>query len=352
MKQRWMGLILFLVLLLAGCGASKEAYQEKPVDSKGMAVEDRETTEDLEMEKKSADSESDSGQTTIPSSISQNRKLILIYRYDIETLDFNQSYQSMLKLVTKAGGYIERSETHGNRLDRKKKGQIYGQYTLRIPTATREAFISDIQDLGSVMSENLETQDVTAEYIDVSARIKTLKLQEERLLAILKEASELEYLIELERELADVRYEIERYESTRRSLDNKVDFTTIHIYIEEVQQVTEAKPVTLGQRISHTFQISLRGLGRFFETILILFVGFSPILIVLGIGIGLFILLIRAIGRRSRQKHERMESERQARLAEMRRQQGLNQGLKQEMNQEMHQEVPPEQGPIKKETKD
>ena len=115
-------------------------------------------------------------------------------------------------------------------------------------------------ELCNVVSRSTDVADVTESYTDTEARLKTLRLQEERLLEILSKATELSDVLELESRLSDVRYQIESYEATLRNYDSRVSYSTLHITLQEVVEysIINDPPQTLGQRLSDGFKDSMR----------------------------------------------------------------------------------------------
>lgn len=68
---------------------------------------------------------------------------------------------------------------------------------------------------------------------------KALETEQERLLALLEKAENVEDIITIENRLSDVRYELENYESQIRLLDNQIDYSTVYVDISEVSRVTD-----------------------------------------------------------------------------------------------------------------
>lgn len=98
-------------------------------------------------------------------------------------------------------------------------------------------------------------QNVTDEYYDIEARLKSLRTQEERLLALLEQSGSLEDIVQLEQALSDVTYEIEKLTGTLRNYDSLIEYMTVTIDLREVTRETEVTqaPVTLGERIAAQF---------------------------------------------------------------------------------------------------
>lgn len=127
------------------------------------------------------------------------------------------------ELVAKYRGYIQNSESY------KGKNSDYTNMEIRIPADSFEQFTSELADLGEITNNRVYTTDVTEEYIDLTARQKTLLLQEQRLQEMLKQTKNVDELLKVENELARVRGEIERITGRLRYLDNKISYSTVRL---------------------------------------------------------------------------------------------------------------------------
>ena len=155
--------------------------------------------------------------------------------------------------------------------------------------------------LCNVVSRSTDVSDVTESYTDTEARLNTLRLQEERLLAILSKATELTDVLELESRLSDVRYQIESYEATLRSYDSRVSYSTLHMTLQEVVEysVVNTPPQTLGQRLSDGFADSMRMVKNSAENVLVWIVTYLPLVLLWAVIIAVAVwLVLRAVRRR------------------------------------------------------
>lgn len=207
------------------------------------------------------------------------RKIIRTASVSMETTDFDASVAALEQRVSEFNGWIASSELQGSsRYDSSR----YAWYTLRIPSAKMEAFLSGAEEFGTVLSSSRGSNEITTEYYDTEARLKSLQVQEERLLAILEKADTLDSVIQLENALSDVRYQIESLTGTLRRYDDLVDMATVELSLREVTSTSPVSgtPKTLGERISQQFSGSLRGLGDFFEGLLVFVIGNLPVILV------------------------------------------------------------------------
>ena len=104
--------------------------------------------------------------------------------------------------------------------------------------------------IGTVTYTNKSSEDVTLDYIDVESRIEALEVEQERLLTLLESAQDLESVIQLESRLSEVRYQLESYHSAKNRYDSLIDYSTVHLSVREVQQVTTVHDRSVGQRIA------------------------------------------------------------------------------------------------------
>lgn len=105
---------------------------------------------------------------------------------------------------------------------------------LRIPATRFDEAVEGLRPLGTVESVNVSSQDVGEEFVDVGARLANARRLEERLVALLAtRTARLSDVVSVERELARVREEIERYEGRMRYLRAHVATSTLAITVHE-----------------------------------------------------------------------------------------------------------------------
>ena len=159
-------------------------------------------------------------------------------------------------------------------------------------------------------SENV--QDVTLTYVDLQSHRDALRTEQERLLQLLEQAESVEDIITIEQRLSDVRYQLESMESQLRSYDNRVDYSTVYLYIDEVEVYTPVEEETVWERISTGFVDSLKNIGEGLKEAAIWFVIHIPYLVIWAIVIVIIILILKKIKKRTK----RIRAEEQKRKAE------------------------------------
>lgn len=284
-------MIMGVVLLLSGCGAAnRNSYQSQ--GNAGSSPKSPEESTDMKSEQE-AEKEAGNGgnfdQVHNKESVASNRKLIKKVRMEVETLEFDSFIQMLEKEITSLGGYIENSTIEGKRHE--FDNQRYSQYVIRIPSNSMEEFEEKVDTNANITMKNESTEDITLQYADTESRLKSLEIQQERLLALLEKADTLEEIIALESRLSEVRYELELHGKTLRTYDNLVDYATITLYIQEVVRMTSPKPMGIWERIgsglSDTIYNIYEGFTNFFVSLIINI----PYLIIWCIIIGILILM-------------------------------------------------------------
>lgn len=104
---------------------------------------------------------------------------------------------------------------------------------LRVPASQFDAAIDDIRKVGTrILQEKSSGRDVTEEFLDVEARIRTKKALEDQFMEIMKQAKKVSEALEVQGQLADVRTEVEQLEGRRRYLDNQAALSTINLTLQ------------------------------------------------------------------------------------------------------------------------
>ena len=201
------------------------------------------------------------------------RKIIQTASLSIEVKDFQASSEAVVDIVERSNGFISDSHSYVTDTGRKR-----GSITIRTPADRFIAVIDEIACVGDVKSKDTSGEDVTEEYIDLTARLNNSERQEQRLLEILDMANNTKEVLEVEREIWRVRTEIERLTGRIKYLENRVELATISVSLYEPEPITHSWGIRDAIRSAFGGFVSvIRGL--------IILVGYAlPILILVGFG--------------------------------------------------------------------
>ena len=170
--------------------------------------------------------------------------------------------------------------------------------TIRIPAGQVDAFLQDMGGIANIVRQNKSIEDVTLNYVATESRLNALQTEEARLLELLSQAETMSDLLEIEQRLAEVRYELENYASQKRLYDNQIDYATVYLSIEEVQEYTPVEEPTLWERISKGFKDNLEGVGDDLLDVLVWLIVSIPYLVVLAVVVVIVVLIVKRIRRR------------------------------------------------------
>lgn len=294
MKKKCLaGLLIGLMLLtVVGCGSSAK-FDMAATESAAPAekFEAPMMEEAIEEEMAGGTITSENG---IESVTETSRKLIKTVYLDMQTKEFDSLLDGLSEKVKEMNGYIEHSSVSGSNYY--YQNTRYASFTLRIPSNKLDEFIEVAGELGNVTHKEESVEDVTLQYVDTESRKLALETEQERLLELLAKAENMEDLLAIESKLSEVRYQLENYGSRLRLLDNQIDYSTVHLNIEEVERITEVKEErTFFEEIADRFNDSLYDVGRGLRRFTINFIGSLPILAMWVVVLAIVIAILRLI---------------------------------------------------------
>lgn len=221
--------------------------------------------------------------TNKPNDAMAGRKVIFTAELEIESTQYNKSIETLDKMIIEFGGYVQDSSIETSAGINSDKTLRKATYTIRIPSGKLTSFMAKSGNIGNITLNTSKGEDVTDQYFDAKAHLSSLEIQEGRLLEILKKATVLKDIIDLEERISQVRYEIELLTGSLRQLESRVDLSTVTVNIFEVETLTKPKPASFWSLTSQTFSTSISALVTTFKYIALVIVAVSPFAVVLGI---------------------------------------------------------------------
>ena len=300
-QQRFFALILCLCLLLAACG-SEAAKGEYDMEMSNGYIDMMEIPGET-IAAVSPDGLKGNGNLT-DTPIQTDRKLIKTVSMDAETEHYDDLIAALEEQITALDGYTENRETGSY-----GKTRRWSSMTIRIPAENLTGFVSHVTENANVLSTRESTEDVTLQYSDTEAKIAALEVERNRLLELLANANNLSEILEIEARLSDVTYELERYESHKRSYDNQITYATVHLRIEEVQTLTPMEEPTVWTRIRDGFLDSLEGVSDGIVDIFVYLIAGSPYIVVCGAVLGIVITIALKQSRKGQKNRQSPPSE-------------------------------------------
>ena len=295
------------ISMLSACGSASKMAMESAYDTAASNYSaaggvyydsgDYEYADEVSEENGSSQAETvEKGETT-------GRKLIRNVDMDVETESFDALLASAQSQAEELGGYIESSSISNSSYASSTSAARSARLTARIPSEKLDGYLAGISKQSNVTRKSESTEDVTLQYVDLQSHKKALLAEQESLLSMMEQAESIEDIIAINEQLTDVRYQIESMESQLRTYDNQVDYSTVNLYIDEVERYTPGAAKSAGARIAEGFSANIYRVGSFFKNFAIEFIILLPILIAIAIVLGIAILIVRIIIKIS-EKHQ------------------------------------------------
>ena len=208
---------------------------------RGVATSARSKSENLTVEEvQQAPAATPAPDTRAPAG-SQSVAPAMIIRTGNATLEVQQldpAVGQVRVLAQRMGGFVANSSMQGGR-DQVRTATL----ELKIPAQRFDEAISGLNPVGKVESVHVSAEDVGEEFVDVSARVANAKRLEDRLVRLLAtQTGRLQDVLSVERELARVREEIERYEGRIRFLQTRVAVSTLVVNLHEPFPILAGTP--------------------------------------------------------------------------------------------------------------
>ncbi len=162
-----------------------------------------------------------------------NRKILRNADLTLEVEAPTEGQRKITSIAESLGGFVVTSESKQRQSPDAVKQDLEVHLVIRIPAQQFNAALEQIRGVGSrVLQEKTTGEDVTEEFIDLEARIKTQIALELQFLEIMKRANKVEDALEVQRQIAEVRTEIEKLEGRKRFLENRASLSTISVSLQ------------------------------------------------------------------------------------------------------------------------
>jgi hypothetical protein len=176
---------------------------------------------------------------------------------NILATNYDQASAAIDKLAAAHGGYVEKLDAKAQTGNARELAA-----SLRIPTKQLDGFLADVRKLGRVEEETRSNEEVSDQYVDLQARLKSARATEQRLIELLgTRTGKLQDVLEAERELARVRGEIESMQGQSTILVHRVNYATVQVDLsEEYRQVLGSGPVSTASKLRNALVEGFRNL--------------------------------------------------------------------------------------------
>jgi anti-sigma factor RsiW len=211
-------------------------------------------------------------------SFEYQRQVIRTGAVSLEVKDAERAMDRIGAIAVSLGGFVQDSSVGND-----EEAPSAGSATIRIPSVSFDEALRRLSELGKVLDKNTKGEDVTAQLVDLEARLKNLRAEEQQYVKILAKAHKVSEILSVEYELERIRGEIEQAEGQRAYLTKRVDLSTIVVAFSEKE---EKKPEPSAWNVGSTMRDSglaflsfARGLTKALIWILVFCPVWFPILL-------------------------------------------------------------------------
>lgn len=204
-----------------------------------------------------------------------DRKIIKTGDIRFQTRDLQETEKLILAAVDELEGYIAGNNTYNS------EDRITQNITVRVPAHRFDTLLGMVSaNARKIDYKNIHTQDVTEEFIDIEARLRTKKELEARYLELLKKAVKVEEIVAIEKELGALRADIESIEGRLKYLSNQVNMSTLTIEFYQITGTTLnfsskiGNALVAGWRLLLAFLVGLVNLWPFILIVLVVLLWF------------------------------------------------------------------------------
>ena len=283
---------LALTAALTGCGASSGGSADAVASTESMSAA-------------AQDGASGGGVPHLdPGNATAENARKVIYNADVtlESTDFDAAQQAVLEAVETHGGYLSHSDLSGSAEDQDR----FLNLTVRVPATEYRSLLTALGNSANLLNASESADDITADYIDVQARLTALEAQRDRLNELADQAQTTADLLEIESQLSDVQYQIESYTQQQRWMDDQVDYSTVEVSLSEVKALTPETPAGFLEQAGRAFLDGWDAFSLFLKGLVLSVIYLWPVLLIAAV----ILVVIWKTGpaRRARRQARRMQA--------------------------------------------
>ena len=183
-------------------------------------------------------------------------KIVKTAELGVRAEDVRESASRAQEVASRFGGSVTSSRVDGG------DGTVSADLVLSVPSGEFEAVLDELRGLGEVTTDNVGGEDVTEEFVDLQSRERNLLAAEGSLLRLYDEAESVDDALSVERELTDLRGQIEVVQGRIQYLEDRTTTSRIALAIQPPEKLAETRPALEPARaVSTAWNASLAFLG-------------------------------------------------------------------------------------------
>lgn len=262
-------------------------------------------------------------QQDVSGSSIQREMLVYSCSMNVDVLDFDSATEKFKEKMNQYQGFIE-SEQFSDGLS---SGRWYNEdeekwhtytATVRVPSRVYDDFCDAVADLGDLRSKNASVENVSQEYHDLSTTLEIYEKKEDRYLEMLANAKDEVNAVAIEDKLTEIQVEIAKLKTRMNQIKTDVAYSYVYLTINEVReyQAAPVKKDTFAQRLLNTLSNAGHGFLEFLEELLFFLIYAVPYLVLMGLGLFIFVKIIKALKKKSASKKEKSKEKKNEKAAQ------------------------------------
>jgi hypothetical protein len=213
------------------------------------------------------------------SSSGTDQKIIRTATVDLEVTNVAGSIEAIKSLASSKGGFISSTYIH-----KTYNNRMAGTVIIRIPAAEFENSLAGVKAAGTVKSASAQGQDVSEEYVDLEVQLASYQNQLSQYNVILKQCTKVEDLIKVQTQIDQVQINLDRLKGRIKYLDNRIDFSTITVNLDEPEPVGGQT----GFSFVSTLNEGIAGLVGMVSALIVALFTFLPLIAIGGAAYGIY----------------------------------------------------------------
>lgn len=220
-------LLLALVLVVVGCNSATERAEMVMQEDAGSSVQFTPpaiVAEEEAQEKQGSSIPDRASQPPVQLKVIRNASL----RFQVS--DYRKSIRTIETIIKRYQGFVVNSNE--TRID----NSLQSSLTIRVPSKNLDNLVEALADQAEFLDyKNISSEDVSTEFVDVSARLKAKQAVEQRYLDLLRQARTIKDILEIENQLRQIREEIESAQARINYINSQVAYSTVSVEVYETR---------------------------------------------------------------------------------------------------------------------
>jgi len=153
---------------------------------------------------------------------------------------FDSKLSAVRTLVEAQGGYIAGTDAQASPAGDEPSQIRTGVINFMVPAAHFDATIDELSKVGKVQSEHISGTDVSAQYVDLRARLANAEAQRNAMLALLSQAKNINDIIAVQNQIGQITGQIEQLKGQIKYLDDNTSYSSVAVTLTEAGAPAQA----------------------------------------------------------------------------------------------------------------